>query len=152
MKVHEESHRLPYTAVQMFDFVVNVERYPEFLPGYLWAGIRGRSGDTLYVDQAVGFRGIRWRFGSVATINRPERITIRSMDSPFRCLEIDWRFTTLPAGCHVAFRLTYEFNSRILDTVIGGWFDAIAERIVTAFLEQAHRVYGTPFCREITSP
>jgi coenzyme Q-binding protein COQ10 len=57
MKVHEESHRLPYTAVQMFDFVVNVERYPEFLPGYLWAGIRGRSGDTLYVDQAVGFRG-----------------------------------------------------------------------------------------------
>lgn len=151
MKVHEESHHSPYTTAQMFDLIVDVERYPEFLPGYLWAGIRGRSGDTLYVDQAVGLRGIRWRFGSIATLKRPERITIRSTDSPFRCLEIDWRFTTLPAGCQVAFCLTYEFNSRSLDTLTGRWFDAIAERMVTAFLERAHRLYHTP-CSEITSP
>lgn len=142
MKIHEESHHLPYTIGQMFDLVVNIERYPEFLPGYLCARIRGRGGKTLYVDQMVGIGGIRWRFSSVATTERPVSIIIRSTDSPFRHLEIDWRFTASLTDCRVAFRLTYELNSRILDAILGRWFDAIAERIVSAFLKEADRLYG----------
>lgn len=139
MKIHEENHRVPFTAEQMFGLVVDVERYPEFLPGYLDASIRTRSGNTLYVAQKVGVGGICWRFGSVATVKRPETLVIRSTEPPFRHLEIHWRFAPLPTGCRVAFRLAYELDSKLLDAAIGPWFDSLAGWIVSAFLKESHR-------------
>jgi coenzyme Q-binding protein COQ10 len=148
---YEESHRLPLRPEQLFDLVADIERYPDFLPEYRASHIRRREGDTLYVDQTVGLAGFELAFQSIATLERPGRITIRARDHLFRRFQIDWRFDAAPGGCLLSFRMSYKLGSRMLEGIAGRWLDRAAKRIVAAFMERArspvlpagHRPSGT---------
>jgi coenzyme Q-binding protein COQ10 len=139
---YEEFHHLPFPPEQLFDLVADVERYPEFLPEYRASHIRRREGDTLYVDQRVGLGGFELVFQSVALLERPARITIRSRDHLFRQFEVEWRFASAPDGCRLAFRMNYRLGSRLLEGMVGRWLDRAAKRTVAAFVERARALFA----------
>ncbi|MCZ6719930.1 MAG: type II toxin-antitoxin system RatA family toxin, partial [Proteobacteria bacterium] len=62
MPTHAEKRFLPYTPEQMFDLVVDIERYPEFLPWCTGARIRTREGDVIHADLVIGYKMFRERF------------------------------------------------------------------------------------------
>ena len=43
MPSHQETRILPYSAEQLFDLVMDIEKYPEFLPWCLGARINARK-------------------------------------------------------------------------------------------------------------
>ena len=142
MPEHERTRVLPYTPDQMFDLVADVERYPEFVPGYREVRIREDQGDRLVVDQQVRFGPTPARFSSVATLERPRHIFIRSTDSPFADLEVDWRFHDEESGCRVDFRAGYAVTAPLFNGMLERWFADHSDRILTAFIERARSVYG----------
>jgi coenzyme Q-binding protein COQ10 len=142
MPTYDRIRDLPYTPEQMFDLVIDVERYPEFVPGYLDVRITRRDGDTLYVDQTIGFAAARVKFESVAETSPPERISINSTTGPFKRLSVDWQFTAEPNGCNVHFVAGYELSAGPLGFIIQRWFDESSGRILDAFIRRAHGVYG----------
>ncbi len=145
MPVHSEKRVLPYTAEQMFDLVVGVERYPEFLAGWLAANIRQRDGDVLYVHQAVGVGFLRLRFSSRAVLIRPERIDIASTDGPFERFEISWQFEpTSDLKCLARFRLSYRLRSSLVEAMTAKFIKQSARTIVANFERRAGQVYGPP--------
>ncbi len=122
----------------MFDLVADIERYPEFVPGYVFAKVRRREDDTLYVDQTVRIGGMSQEFSSVASTVRPERISIRSAHRAFRYLQIDWYFMPVAGnGCLVKFRVEYEFRLRFFEALFGRWMNNMANAIMTSFQRRA---------------
>jgi coenzyme Q-binding protein COQ10 len=148
MPRHSETKRLPYTAVQMYDLVADVARYPEFLPWTAAARIRSRKeiegGEVMEADLVISFKVFRERFGSrVTLLPGQQRILTEYIDGPFRHLKSVWSFRDLPeGGCEVAFEVDFEFRNAILAGIIGLVFNEAMTRVVRAFETRAQNLYA----------
>jgi coenzyme Q-binding protein COQ10 len=142
MPIHREKKILPYTPEQMFALVADVERYPEFLPWCVACRIRTvESPTSLIADLQVGFKMVREQFTSRVTLDPPKAITVTYLSGPFEHLSNEWEFTAVPGGTAVDFFLTFEFRSRLLQTLIGVLFEEAVRRMVSAFETRAAKLY-----------
>jgi coenzyme Q-binding protein COQ10 len=144
------TRHVAHTAMQMFDLVADVEKYPEFLP--LCEGLRvrrrvqsGEGVETLIAEMSVGYMAVRETFTTRVTID-PTRLCILAeyLEGPFSHLENRWTFRSEGSGCAVDFFITYEFRSVTLGLLMGAMFDRAFRKFADAFEERAHVVYGRP--------
>lgn len=133
----------------MFALVVDMERYPEFVPLCTDMRVRGRSEIAEGVEIAtarmtVAYKVIREYFTTRVTMHRPELwITVEYLDGPLHVLSNRWSFRPLgETASEVEFYINYEFKSRILSALMGAVFDAAFRRFATAFEKRADAVYG----------
>jgi coenzyme Q-binding protein COQ10 len=136
-----EAHWLPYSAEQMFDLAVDIERYPEFLPHWTQAEIRHRGTNTLDVCQELDLGIQRIRFDSRATLDRPAHLHIDSRAPLFRHLAIDWRFTPERDGCIAALTVELEMRSRLMGMLATRLMQSLTRDIHSRFRERAARLY-----------
>ncbi len=144
MPTHAEHRVLPYTPVQMYALVADIERYPEFLPWCVAARIRERRADFIDADLVIGFRMFRERFTSHVQLDPPGRIDVTYAEGPFRYLNNHWSFGPAPGGCRIDFFVDFEFKSRVLQKVIEVLFGEAVRRMVAAFEGRARQLYGSP--------
>jgi len=142
MPAHSEKRRLPYAAEDVFDLVLDIEKYPEFLPWCLEANIKARRKNELDADVAVGFGPFREVFSSRVRFSRPEKIEVDYMKGPMKSLVNRWVFTPVKDGCEVDFYVDFSMKARLLDVLIAGFFDRALARMVSAFEARAKKIYG----------
>ncbi|GAB4231840.1 MAG: type II toxin-antitoxin system RatA family toxin [Kiloniellaceae bacterium] len=145
MPVHKEKRVLPYSPDQLYELVVDIERYPEFLPWCLGARVKTRQEDLIVADLIIGFKMFRERFTSRVAPNPAEqRIDVTYAEGPFKYLENHWVFEDHPEGCLIDFYVDFEFRSKLLQKVIEGLFHEAVRRMVAAFETRAQDLYGAP--------
>ena len=143
MPLHQEQRVLPYTPDQLFDLVIGVERYPEFLPWCLAARIRKREPGLLVADLVIGFKLIRERFTSRVEYDaKAHSIVTHYADGPFKQMESRWAFHPHPEGCLIDFFVDFEFRSRLLQGIISTLFTEVVKKMVAAFEARAKKLYG----------
>ena len=150
MPVFRDERRVRHNAVQMFDLVADVERYPEFVP--LCKALRVRSRrleadgrETLVADMTVGYKLIRETFTSRVSLDKPNlKLRVEYIDGPFSRLENIWTFRDEAdgQGSRVSFFIDYEFKSRTLGLLMGSMFDAAFRKFAGAFEDRADAIYG----------
>jgi len=145
MPSHSESRIVPYTADLMYSIVADVERYPEFVPWCVDLKVLKRETvgprEILLCETVVGFKGLRERYTSRATlIARDRRIDVEAVDGMFRKLETHWRIAPEGEGCRIDFSIAFEFRSRVLGAVAGGAFALVVARMTHAFEERARSI------------
>lgn len=145
MPVHKEKRVLPYTSDQLYQLVVDIERYPEFLPWCLGARIKTHQENLIVADLIIGFKMFRERFTSrVVPDAAAQRIDVTYAEGPFKYLENHWVFVDHPQGCEIDFYVDFEFRSKLLQKVIEGLFHEAVRRMVAAFETRARDLYGLP--------
>lgn len=143
MPTHAEKRVIPHPPEQLFDLVADVERYPEFLPWCIGARIKRRDGGVLYAYLVIGYKMIRERFTSKVDPQRDRlRIDVTYTEGPFRYLNNHWVFEPHPEGCMIDFYVDFEFHNRMLQGVIGLFFNEAVKRMVQAFEARADDLYG----------
>jgi coenzyme Q-binding protein COQ10 len=143
VKYRSVSRQVPWTAAQMFDLVVDIEHYPEFLPNWRNARILRREGNVLFVSQEIDLGIRRLAFESRAVMDPPRHLRISSSAGPFRQLNIDWRFTPGAAGgCEVTLEVGLDMRSALLEAVSGRLMDLLTRDILRRFRERAARLNG----------
>src|SRR5690349_3689695 len=143
--------RVRHSALQMFDLVADVERYPEFVPLCKSLKIRQRTAkpdgsEIVIADMTVSFRVVRESFTSKVTLDRQNlKILVEYLEGPFSKLENRWTFEPrAEKACDVGFFIAYEFKSRMLAMLMGAMFDAAFQRFAAAFEKRADAIYGKP--------
>jgi coenzyme Q-binding protein COQ10 len=129
----------------MFDLVADVGRYQEFLPWVAATRIRSNSETLMVADLVVGFRSLKETFTSRVEKQRPRHITVDYVEGPHKYLKNDWEF--IPdgkGGTDIDFCVDFAFKSRIFEALAGQMFDRALRRMITAFEERAHALYGEP--------
>jgi coenzyme Q-binding protein COQ10 len=139
---YTQSAFLPYAPDLVFDMVADVERYPEFLKEYRAVRIRSRAGDTLHVDQVIGFAAFELTLSAVAKLQRPESIIVHSDHGLLGELEIRWIFEAAGAGTRVVFQMALSPPSRFAAGLADYLLTRSAARTLEAFAERAQHVYG----------
>ena len=149
MPQFSSKRRVRHTALQMFDLVADVERYPEFVPLCHSLRIRQRTPqpdgtEIVVADMTVSFKLVRESFTSRVTLDRPNlKILVQYLKGPFSNLENRWRFEPKSdTECDVGFHLAYEFKSRMLALLMGTMFDTAFARFAAAFEKRADAIYG----------
>lgn len=140
---HVERHRSRHTPADLFDLVVDVEQYPDFVPWVIAARVTGRRDRTLWVEMTMGTSFLHKRFTTVASLDRPHRMEITSHDPLFERFEQIWTFDPAPeGGTNIECRVDFKFNSYILRALIGASFAERTRTMVKAYMRQADRLYG----------
>lgn len=147
MPAYRETRQLPYTPRELFDLVIDIERYPEFLPWCRGARILERHPDYVIGELIISFSHLTERYSSriVATPpagDQPGTIAVSLVKGPFSHLSNDWRFAPSAGGTELSFAVDFAFRSRVLNGLIGSLFARASEKMVAAFTARAVALYG----------
>ncbi|MBV7267040.1 type II toxin-antitoxin system RatA family toxin [Erythrobacter ani] len=139
-----ETRRLPYSATQMFDLVADVKRYNEFLPWVIATRVRSDSETEMVADMVVGFKSIREKFTSRVSKDRPREIDVHYVDGPLSDLDNIWTFRPVDEStCEIDFFVDFEFKNRVFQALAGQYFERAFRKMVAAFEQRAHELYGS---------
>ena len=143
MPRHTETRHLPFTPEQLFDLVADVGRYQEFLPWVAAVRIRSDSEAETVADLVVGFRALKETFTSRVHKRRPHEIEIDYVEGPVKYLHNTWKFRPDGQdGTLLDFCVDFAFRSRIFEAIAGQMFDRALRRMIGAFEDRAHALYG----------
>ena len=142
MTVHAEKRVVRHSPEQLYALVADVRSYQQFLPWCLAARIRHQDEVSLAADLIIGFRMFREKFTSYVDLDAEAlEINVRYAEGPFRYLTNKWRFLPHEEGCEIDFYVDFEFNSRLLQSVIETLFTEAVRRMVQAFETRAGALY-----------
>ena len=145
MPTHAERRTLPYSAVQLYELVADVEKYPQFLPWCKSCRIKRREtdGTVLYADLIIGFKVFQERFGSKVILSPHSGVRVDYLNGPLKYLSNQWRFIENEDGtCTIDFYVDFEFQNPIFKRVMGLFFNEAVRRMVAAFEQRARDLYA----------
>ncbi len=149
MHAFNDSQRLPYPALQLFELVMDIERYPEFLPWCRAARIIERDENRLMAELVISFKHITESYVSEVKFSQPVDpsgngfIDVVMVRGPFEMLENHWKFTSVDnTSTDISLNLSFKFRSRLLDSIIGLLFGKASVKMVNAFKKRADDLYG----------
>ena len=147
MAIHEVKRTalVTYTPEQMFDLVVDVERYCEFLPWVRSAEVHERTERELQASITMERAGIRQTFTTRNEMARPDWMSVTLVEGPFRTLDGLWTFTPIgTAGTRVVLDMKFEFGNALASMLFGRAFEHSIGQLIDAFVARARASYGAP--------
>jgi coenzyme Q-binding protein COQ10 len=97
----------------------------------------------MVADLVVGFRALKETFSSRVRKRRPHQIEIDYIEGPLKYLHNSWTFhPDGKGGTRIDFCVDFAFRSRIFESLAGQMFDRALRRMIGAFEERAHALYG----------
>lgn len=133
---------VPYSAEQMYQLVIDVLSYPDFLPGCVSSRILRFCGDEMTASMVVSKAGISKTFTTNNTLVSNQSVFMRLAEGPFRKLIGGWKFTPLNAqSCRIEFHLDFEFTSKLIELAFGRVFKELAANMMQAFILRAREIY-----------
>ena len=143
MPTHAERRNLAHSKEHMFNLVSDVDKYPEFLPWCVGVRVKEKTSSRINADMMIGYKMFREKFSCKVDLSFPNRIDVIYEDGPFKYLNNHWIFIREEDGsCTVDFFVDFEFNSIILQKVIGVVFNEAVKIMVHAFEKRADTVYS----------
>ena len=146
MSIHEVKRTalVTYTPEQMFDLVVDVERYCEFLPWVKGAHVHEKTERELQASMTMERAGVRQTFTTRNVMERPKWMSLTLVEGPFRTLDGLWTFTPIgDAGTRVVLDMKFEFGNAIASMLFGKAFEHSVGQLIDAFVARAKASYGT---------
>ncbi|MDQ6961222.1 MAG: type II toxin-antitoxin system RatA family toxin [Mariprofundaceae bacterium] len=142
MPSFEKTQVINCSTAQMFDVVIDIEKYPEFLPWVTKAHILSSTHDELSAELCADFAGIQQSFQTVDRFLRHKLIEVRLLQGPFKFLQSLWTFDDLGENrCRVHFSIDFEFNNRMLSLVASPIFNKACQSMVCEFEKRALTLY-----------
>ena len=143
MPSHSESRIVPYSAEQLFDLVMDIQKYPEFLPWCLGARINSTSKNKVEADVIVGYKMFREKFTSRVRFIRPKEIEVEYLQGPMRHLHNKWAFKDLGENqCRIDFYVDFSLKTKLFESFIDQFFHKALMKMINAFELRAMDIYG----------
>jgi len=125
-----------YDAELIDSVIMDIEKYPEFIPWCSGAQILSNNEHFLTAELVAEFKGFSEKY--VSKVTRVEQegsisIQVVAISGPFERLNNIWTIKRLDNGAEVNFSIDFEFKSRILEMVIGMVFSVATEKMIGAF-------------------
>jgi ribosome-associated toxin RatA of RatAB toxin-antitoxin module len=154
MKRVHKSILLWYSPREMYDLVVAVDRYPQFLPWCERAEVLAQQGDTMTARLHLAYAGVRQAFTTRNEHVPSQQVRVRLVEGPFSTLDGQWQFHAIGRtgsrddggeqnACRIEFELSYAFANMAFEVVLSPVFDKVADTLVDRFVQRAEQVYGT---------
>ena len=131
---------------QLIDLVLDIEKYPEFVPWCLDGKIHNKkeSEDLIEIkaDLKVGKRFINETYTSLVLFHKAsDRISVTNIDGPLTHLKNEWKFKEINNSTQLEFEIDFELKNKILNAIMKRSFNFGLSRIADAFEKRALEIY-----------
>jgi len=135
-----ETRILDYSIEDLFDLIINIESYPEFLPWVSDATIISSNDNHIEADLTISFSSLKQCYRSNVTYEISDDrayIQAESNTGPFQHLLTRWNLVSEGEKTIVEFTLEFELKSKIMTNLIGPVIIKAQKRMIKAFEERA---------------
>ena len=131
---------------QLIDLVLDIEKYPQFIPYCLDSKIYERKdkGDLLFIvaDLTIGKGPFKDTYKSDVKYNKKEdSIFVTNLDGPLKHLENTWHFKEENNFTEVSFEVDFELKNEFLNIVMTKSFQFALDKIAEAFQKRAENLF-----------
>ena len=143
---------LPYEAKDIYDLVMDIEKYCEFLPWCKKAKIvENVSEGNILADLVINFKAFSEKYRSDVKFYQDENGTYivesKAISGPFRDLNNRWMISAVKdegggESAQVEFYVSFSFNSFLLEKMIGAIFEKASRKMINSFEERAKELFG----------
>ena len=137
---------IPCEKNQLIDMVLDIERYPEFVPWCLEGKIhkKNETKDLIEIkgDLKVGNRFINETYSSLVLYHKEEdKIIVTNIDGPVKNLSNIWKFKDINNSTQLEFDINFELKNNLLNIIMKRSFKFGLKKIADAFEERAVKLY-----------
>ena len=131
---------------QLIDLVLDIEKYPEFVPFCLDAHVyeKNTEGDlTLIIaDLTIGKGPFKDTYKSDVKFNKKDSsIKVTNIGWPLNHLENKWYFNDHENGTEISFDIDFEIENKFLNIVMTKSFQFGLDKIADAFQKRAETLF-----------
>ena len=131
---------------QLIDLVLDIEKYPEFVPFCLGSHVYERNtqrNQTLIIaDLTIGKGPFKDTYKSDVKFNKDNSsINVTNIGGPLRHLENNWKFIESDKGTEILFDIDFEIENKFLNLVMTKSFQYGLNKIADAFQKRAQDLY-----------
>jgi coenzyme Q-binding protein COQ10 len=134
---------LNYSDKQMLDLIVDVEKYPEFLPWCKSTNVYNKNSNIFYSDIEIGFNFIKEKFTSKVTVTKSKKIYSEAISGPFNKMNNIWDIKKISENkCEITLNIEFDFKSLLLKNIMGKLFEVASISMIEAFENRANSLYN----------
>ena len=132
---------------QLIDLVLDIEKYPEFVPFCLDAHIykKNNEGNLILIiaDLTIGKGPFKDTYKSDVKFNKRDNIIkVTNIGGPLNHLENTWYFEDHEGGTEISFDIDFEIENKFLNIVMTKSFQFGLDKIADAFQKRAENLFG----------
>ena len=131
---------------QLIDLVLDIEKYPEFVPFCLGSRVYERNtkgNQTLIIaDLTIGKGPFKDTYKSDVQFDKnTNMIKVTNVGGPLKHLENNWKFIESDNGTEIFFDIDFEIENKFLNFVMAKSFQYGLNKIADAFQKRAQDLY-----------
>ena len=125
---------------QLIDLVLDIEKYPEFVPFCLDAHIYEKNNKG---DLTIGKGPFKDTYKSDVKFNKKNStINVSNIGGPLNHLENTWNFKEQENGTEISFDIDFEIENKFLNILMTKSFQFGLDKIADAFQKRAENLFG----------
>ena len=137
---------IPCKKKQLIQMVLDIEKYPEFVPWCIEGKIyeKNESDDlvTFNGDLKVGKSILNETFSShVSYLKDKDKIIVTNLDGPLKHLKNEWIFKEVNNATQLEFFIDFELKNPILNSIMKKSFEIGLNKIARSFEQRAVNLY-----------
>ena len=132
---------------QLIDLVLDIEKYPEFVPFCLDAKIYEKKEKGYFIliiaDLTIGKGPFKDTYKSDVKFNKKDNsIKVTNIEGPLNRLENIWLFNDHVNGTEISFDIDFEIENKFLNIVMTKSFQFGLDKIADAFQKRADDLFN----------
>jgi coenzyme Q-binding protein COQ10 len=131
---------------QLIDLVLDIEKYPTFVPYCIDAKVYEKSDTADFVniiaDLTIGKGPFKDTYKSDVKFNKKNNtIYVTNLDGPLKHLDNKWRFKDHQKGTEIYFDVDFEIKNKFLNILMTTSFQYGLDKIADSFQKRADQLY-----------
>ena len=133
---------LPYSSNDLFDIVLDIKKYPEFIPWCSASRIISKNNKRITADLLITYKLYNETFRSFVDYNKKDKIIlVHYTEGPLKSLNTNWKFTELKDNRTLLnFDINFEFKFSPLQLLARNFYKIIEEKMMKAFENRAKEI------------
>lgn len=132
---------LDFDPLLLFNVVLDVESYPEFLPWCSEVSVILKEPNWIKAKTVISFGGVEHTYVSKISFQPPKCLNpgfvkVTSTEGVFKNLYSLWEFLPSGKSCHVKFYIEYEFKSKMLQFLLNLVYKRAQTKLISAFKQR----------------
>jgi coenzyme Q-binding protein COQ10 len=137
---------IPCKKNQLIEMVLDIEKYPEFVPWCIEGNVGDRNESTDLItfngDLKVGKKFLNETFSShVSYYKQKDKIIVTNLDGPLKSLKNEWIFKEVNNSTQLEFYIDFELRNPFLNSIMQQSFKIGLNKIAKSFEERAIKLY-----------
>lgn len=142
MKTSKQEVLINHSAKKLYGIVLDIEKYPEFIPWCSAVKIRSKNFNNIIADLLVKYKFFQKTFTSNVKFNSNKLIIdVIYIEGPLKNLQTHWKFVKIEKKItKVHFQIKFEFKNMIYQKMINVFFDLIENQMINSFKKRADKI------------